>query len=65
MSNLIYLDFKNGNTTDDMMSFIACGHCHNKTYTLTDDDQSKFALMRCAACGNHIGRIGWVPVDEA
>ena len=60
MSNVIELKFRSPHMRDDMMSFISCGHCRNKTYTLKDDDKSPFPLMICAACGKHMGRMGWV-----
>lgn len=45
-------------TSDEHLTFIACKHCRNKTYTLTNDADA-FPLLKCAACGAHIGRIGW------
>lgn len=56
---VIYLEFRSPHTTDDTMSFIACRACDNKTYTLVEDRPGDFPLMRCAACGAHIGRMGW------
>jgi hypothetical protein len=64
MDNVIHLAFKSPHVVDDSMAFIACGHCRNKTYTLTDDQPGTFPLMRCAACGSHIGRMGWAYDDE-
>ena len=58
--NVIHLAFKNPNaTTDEGINFIACKHCRNKTYTLTEDKVDSFPLLKCAACGAHIGRMGW------
>lgn len=64
MTNVIHLAFKSPHVEDDMMAFLACKHCKNKTYTLTVDDVSTFPLMRCAACGSHMGRMGWYHDDE-
>lgn len=59
-NKVVLLSFRNEVTTEpDMMAFIACSHCRNKTYTLTEDRVGDFPLMRCAACGVHTGRIGW------
>jgi surface antigen len=62
--NVVFLKFRGSEVQDDMMTFIACRHCRNKTYTLVVDGHD-YPLMRCAACGNHIGRMGWAPDDEA
>lgn len=60
MSNVIELAFKNtASSTEEWIAFIACKHCKNKTYTLTEDNPESFPLLKCAACGMHIGRIGW------
>lgn len=64
MGDVIHLAFKSPHTVDDSMAFLACSHCRNKTYTLTVDRPGDFALMRCAACGMHIGRMGWAHDDE-
>jgi NMD protein affecting ribosome stability and mRNA decay len=57
--NVIHLAFKSPHMVDDTMSFIACRECLNKTYTLIEDKPGHFPLMRCAACGQHMGRMGW------
>lgn len=57
-SNVVHLAFRAETVRDDEMAFIACAHCRNKTYTLVDQPQD-FPLLRCAACGAHIGRMGW------
>lgn len=61
--NVIRLEFRSPTVEDDTMAFIACRHCQNKSYTLTDDRPGTFPLLRCCACGAHIGRMGWAP-DE-
>ena len=61
--NVIHLKFKSPHVEDDMMCFLSCAHCKNKTYTLTEDKVSTFPLMRCAACGKHMGRMGWYHDD--
>ena len=63
MADVVFLKFRGSEAEDDAMAFIACRHCRNKTYTLVDQPGS-FPLMRCAACQNHMGRIGWADDDE-
>ncbi|WP_028747995.1 hypothetical protein [Rhizobium mesoamericanum] len=64
MTNVINLSFKSPHMVDDTMSFIACRECRNKTYTLVEDRIGDFPLMRCAACGQHMGHMGWCHDDE-
>ena len=64
MDNLIRLAFKSPHVVDDMRAFIACRSCSNKTYLLIDDQPGSFPLMQCAACGSHIGRMGWAHDDD-
>ena len=62
--NVVWLEHQSPHVEDDMMSFLACAHCRNKTYTLTKDEMDNFPLMRCAACGAHMGRMGWSHDDQ-
>ena len=62
--NVVFLQFKSPHVEDDMMALLACKHCRNKTFTLTDDKPGAFPLMRCAACGSHLGRMGWAHDDD-
>lgn len=62
--NVVFLKFANERVEEDTMAFISCCLCKNKTFTLTRDQPGEFALMRCAACGQHIGRIGWSHDDD-
>ncbi len=61
--NVVFLKFKSPQTQDDTMAFISCKVCRNKTYTITRDVVGEFPLLRCAACGQHIGRMGWASND--
>lgn len=62
---LIHLQFKSPHVEDDLMAFLSCKTCSNKTFTLTDINPGvNFPLMRCAACGQHIGRMGWAHDDD-
>lgn len=60
---VVFLAFKNPGLEPDMMTFFACKHCRNKTFTLTEDQPEYFPLLRCAACGQHLGRMGWYKDD--
>lgn len=62
--NVIHLKFKSPHVVEGHMCFLACVVCRNKTYTLTYDNANTMPLMRCAACGNHVGRMGWAHDDE-
>lgn len=57
--NIIHLAFRSPHMASDTMSFISCRACKNKTYTLVEDNPEYFPLMKCAACGQHMGRMGW------
>lgn len=61
-ADVVFLKFKNEKVAEsDTMALFACVVCRNKTYTLTEDRVGGFPLMRCAACGQHMGRMGWAP----
>lgn len=63
--NVIHLKFRSPHVEDGTMCFLSCKVCRNKTFTLTEDmDASGFPLMRCAACGQHMGRMGWYRDDS-
>lgn len=62
---VIHLKFKSPHVEDDVMAFLSCVACRNKTFTLTDINPGvNFPMMRCAACGQHIGRMGWAHDDD-
>ena len=63
-SNVVKLQFKSPHVEDDSMAYLSCVVCRNKTYTLVTDRIEWFPLMRCAACGAHIGRMGWAHDDD-
>ena len=63
-AEVVFLEFKSPHVEDDIMAFICCKACKNKTYTLTEDKPGTFPLLRCAACGCHIGRMGWAHDDD-
>jgi hypothetical protein len=55
--DVVYLAFSNPNAPVENR-VLACGACRNKAfgvhYGATD-----FPALRCTACGEHMGRIGW------
>jgi hypothetical protein len=61
--NVIHLKFVSPHCEPDAMAFLACKVCRNKTYTLIEDRVFDFPLLRCAACGQHMGRMGWAHDD--
>ena len=63
--NVIFLAYRSEQQEEDTMAFLSCKACRNKTYTHTIDIPGHWPLVRCAACGQHIGRIGWAGEDEA
>lgn len=64
-NNVVFLEFKSPHVVEDAMSFLSCVACKNKTFTLTDINPGvNFPLMRCAACGQHVGRMGWAHDDD-
>lgn len=64
MGDIIHLAFKSPHVDDDMFAMLACKHCRNKTYTFHIDRPGDFPLMKCAACGQHMGRMGWAHDDD-
>lgn len=58
--NVVFLKYSNPQDTDsEWLSFIVCKHCRNKTFTLMQDDEKGYPLLKCAACGSHLGKVGW------
>jgi hypothetical protein len=63
--NIIELKFRSPHIReDDGLVFLACISCRNKTYTLVYDRVDEFPLMKCAACGQAMGRVGWAPTAD-
>lgn len=57
--NVIHLAFQSTELTLENITFSTCKNCKNKTFTVIYDGQD-FPRLTCAACGQHIGCIGWV-----
>jgi hypothetical protein len=64
--NLILLKFRSPEQTEGTRDLLACANCRNKTFLHVCDKPEGFPLAQCAACGQHIGRIGWADsIDDA
>lgn len=60
--NVIELFPRSPEMVDGPMSFIGCRTCLNKTFVVMDTGgEDDMPLLKCAACGAHIGRMGWCP----
>lgn len=60
--DVVYLAFDNPNLERDELSMTACKFCRNKTFKIIHD-KHEYPKLQCAACGNHISRLGWVHED--
>lgn len=56
---VIFLAFSNPAMEDGGVTYRGCASCHNKTFTVVHDRAEGFPMMRCACCGQDMGRIGW------
>lgn len=65
---VIFLAHSNPNKKTDTegIYMTACIHCRNKTFLLIlpAPQESGFPMLRCAACGLDLSRIGWI-ADES
>ena len=59
--NVVFAEFRSKETVGEGFEFVACQNCRNKTFVLVYEGIDKRALMKCAACGNHIGHVGFLP----
>lgn len=57
---VVFLAWSNTKVVVGGRDFLSCTPCKNKTYTIIWQGDEKFPLVQCAACGNHIGYMGWV-----
>lgn len=62
--NVVYLKFASPHTEEGYTSFMSCRLCHNKTFVFIHDRIDGFPLMKCAACDQHMGRMGWAHDDD-
>ena len=62
--NVILLKFKSPHVEEDQRAMFSCRGCHNKTYRMVLDQPAGFPMMECAACGQHIGRMGWAHDED-
>lgn len=57
MTGVVFLAFSNPKEPVENQ-VLACATCRNKTFTV-NYGAPHFPALRCAACGEHMGRIGW------
>lgn len=58
--NVVHLKFSTDKAEPDTLGMLSCSHCRNKTFRMLYDLVPEgFPMLQCAACGAHIGRIGW------
>lgn len=57
--NVIFLEFRSPHVAEGQRGLMSCKNCSNKTYLMVMDKVGEFPLCQCAACGQHIGRMGW------
>jgi hypothetical protein len=63
---VVFLAHRSPEQVESGRDLLACANCRNKTFLHVCDKPSGFPLAQCAACGQHIGRIGWADsVDDA
>lgn len=62
---VIFLAFRNEKIEPGVREFLSCKHCSNKTFTMVWQGDDAFPLCQCAACGNHIGYVGWTDPGKA
>jgi len=63
--NVVFLKFKSPHVEDDdTLALMSCVFCHNKTFNFIHDKTDDFPMMRRAACGAHMGRMGWAHDDD-
>lgn len=55
---VIFLAFRNEKLSEREIGFAACVACRNKTFLMIHDEHD-YPLIKCAACGDRIGRVGW------
>ena len=56
---VVYLEYRTKDAEEEYMGRVACAECRNKTFLVEMTREDKFPLMKCACCGQHIGRFGW------
>ena len=59
---VVFLAFTNPEkTTTEAVEFLVCRRCTNKTFTAVYDPGNPYPMLKCAACGDGLGRFGWAP----
>jgi hypothetical protein len=58
MSNVVFLAYNNDRLEESGPAMLACAICRNKAFSVLAPDDG-FKILKCTACGQHLGRIGW------
>lgn len=56
---VVYLAVSNPRVERGARDMLSCKVCKNKTFIVvyTPDD---YPMLQCPACGQHLGKMGWV-----
>jgi len=60
---VVYLNREPAEGSKEYSGRLAC-ECRNKTFVVDYMDEVSFPVIKCASCGQHIGKIGWANKDE-
>jgi hypothetical protein len=60
--DVVYLAFSNPSAPVENR-VLACGAYRNKAFTVVYG-AANFPSLRCTACGEHMGWVGWAPKPE-
>jgi len=60
--NVVFLAFSNPALDADTVRLTACRLCKNKAFSLVyaGDQDDQYPVLRCTACNNACGKVGWV-----
>lgn len=57
---VVFLAHRNKETVEAFgPTQISCKLCHNRTWLIQADEEGKFPFVKCCACGQIAGRMGW------
>jgi len=57
--NVVFLAFSSDKVEPEGWGCHTCKRCRNKTFLLVDNGAEDWPMLRCAACGDNIGKVGW------
>lgn len=56
---VVFLAYSSDKVEAEGISVRACRRCMNKTFLMIDNGPEDWPMLRCAACGDNIGKVGW------